>query len=230
MEVPDLGPYKDKDWTVQQKGHGAMIDRMDRDIGRIMARLAELSIDRNTLVFFTSDNGPHKEGGYRPEFFKCSGPLRGLKRDLYEGGIRVPTVARWPEHILAGTTSREPLAFWDVLPTLAQIANAKPPGNLDGISFLPTLLGKQQKSHDYLYWEFHEKGYKQAVRQGNYKAVLNNFGKLELYDLEADLGEHNDIAGRHANIVARMETIMKSARTDSKEWPIKHGARTRPKP
>jgi arylsulfatase A-like enzyme len=207
-----------------------MIDRMDRDIGRIISRLAELGIDRNTLVFFTSDNGAHREGGYKPEFFNCSGPLRGIKRDLYEGGIRVPMVVRWPERIRAGTTSSEPLAFWDVLPTLAQIANVESPAKLDGISFLPTLLGNEQTSHDYLYWEFHEKGYKQAVRQGNYKAVLNNFGKLELYDLKTDLGERSDIADRHADIVARMESIMKSARTDSKEWPIKLRAQTRPKP
>lgn len=221
MEVPDFGPYKNKNWTEPEKGHAAMIDRMDGDVGRIMKQLSTLAIDKNTLMFFTSDNGPHKEGGYKPEFFNCSGPLRGTKRDLYEGGIRVPMVARWPAHIKAGTVSRQPLAFWDVLPTLADLAQVKAPAKLDGISFLPTLLDKEQKPHDYLYWEFHEKGFAHAVRRGNYKAVRKRFGKTELYDLKEDLGEKKNIADEHPDVTARMEAIMESAHTPSKEWPMK---------
>lgn len=222
MEVPDYGPYASKEgWTNPQKGHAAMIDRMDGDIGRIMRQLANLGIDKNTLVFFASDNGPHKEGGYQPEFFNCSGPLRGIKRDLYEGGIRVPMIARWPGHIQAGTVSHHAGAFWDVLPTLAEVIGAKPPTDLDGLSFAPTLRGKDQKPHDYLYWEFHEGGFAQAVLLGDWKAVRKNNGPIELYDLKTDLGETKDIAANHADVVARIESILKSARTENEHWPVK---------
>jgi arylsulfatase A-like enzyme len=220
MEVPDYGPYDSRDWTVNQKGHAAMIDRMDRDIGLLMAKLDELGIGDNTLVMFTSDNGPHREGGYDPDFFDSSGPLRGIKRDLYEGGIRVPTVARWPARIKPGQVNREPLAFWDVLPTLTEIAGASPP-DTDGISFLPALLGKEQKSHEYLYWEFHEGTFAQAVRMGRYKGLRKNMGPLELYDLESDIGEQRNVAHRHPGIVDRTEKIMAAARTDSEHWPVR---------
>lgn len=221
MEVPDYGSYADRDWSVGQKGHAAMMERMDRDVGRIMAKLDELGIDRNTLVIFTSDNGPHREGGYDPDFFDSSGPLRGIKRDLYEGGIRVPTVARWPAVIEPGRVNSEPLAFWDVLPTLAELGGVTPPRDIDGISFVPALLGKAQKSHDYLYWEFHERGLAQAVRMGRYKGIRKNMGSVELYDLENDLGEQQNLADRHPNVVARIEKIMAEAHTESEPWPVK---------
>jgi arylsulfatase A-like enzyme len=223
MEVPDFGPYADKDWTEGQKGHAAMIHRMDSDIGHVMKRLAELGIDKNTLVMFSTDNGPHKEGGYDPEFFDGNGPLRGIKRDLHEGGIRVPTIARWPGRIQPDVSSL-PLAFWDVLPTMAAIAGVEPPKDIDGISFLPTLLGKDQTGHDYLYWEFHESGFWQAVRLGTYKGVRKNRGPMELYDLQADIGEQKNIAGEHADIVGRMEKLMDASRVDSEHWPLKSPA------
>ena len=225
MEVPDFGPYADKDWQAPQKGHAAMITRMDGDIGKIMAKLKELGIDDDTYVLFSSDNGPHREGGADPAFFKSSGPLRGYKRALYEGGIRVPTIARWPGKIEAGSKSDHLSAFWDFLPTCCDIAGVKTPDGLDGISMLPTLLGKpkKQKKHEYLYWEFHEQGKRQAVRIGWWKGIRQNVAKnpdgpIELYNLKSDLGEKNNIAQRHPEIVARIVKIMKAARTPSENW------------
>lgn len=221
MEVPDYGPYVDKPWPKQQKGHAAMITRMDRDIGKLMALLEKLGIDDNTVVVFTSDNGPHREGGAKPDFFDCNGPLKGIKRDLYEGGIRVPTMARWPSRIKPGSVSDHAWAFWDFLPTAAELAGAKSPTGIDGISIAPTLLGKTQKKPEYLYWEFHERGFTQAVRMGNYKAVRKGTKRaVELYDLSTDIGETRDIAKKHPDVVAKIESILDTARTDSKEFPI----------
>jgi len=225
MEVPDFGPYADKDWADPQKGHAAMITRMDGDIGRLMAKLKELDIDEDTFVLFSSDNGPHKEGGADPEFFKSSGPLRGYKRALYEGGIRVPTIARWPGKIEPASQSDHISAFWDFLPTCCDIAGAKTPKQIDGISFLPTLLGRpeKQKRHEYMYWEFHEQGKKQAVRWGKWKGVRLNVAKnpngpIELYNLKTDLGEQNNVASDNPEIVAKIAAYMKSARTPSPHW------------
>lgn len=220
MEVPDYGCYADRDdWNVGQKGHAAMIDRMDRDIGRLMALLADLKIDENTVVMFSSDNGPHKEGGYDPEFFDSNGPLRGIKRDLYEGGIRVPMIVRWPGRIRPGRVANHAGAFWDVLPTVAEIMSEPPPADIDGISFLPTLLERTQPRHKYLYWEFHEGPMAQAVRMGDWKAVRKGRGPVELYDLSRDLGEQNDVAADHPELVSQAEETMRSARTDNPHWP-----------
>jgi arylsulfatase A-like enzyme len=227
MEVPAYGPYADKDWPRPQKGHAAMITRMDGDVGRLMAKLEELGLDENTFVFFSSDNGPHKEGGADPAFFNSSGPLRGYKRALYEGGIRVPTIARWPGKIKPGSVTDHISAFWDFLPTCCDLAGIDTPQDTDGISMLPTLLGRaaEQKDHEYLYWEFHEQGKKQAVRMGNWKGVRLNVAKnpdgpIELYYLKTDIGEQNNIADQHPQIVARIEDIMASARTPSEHWPL----------
>ena len=196
MEVPDYGSYADKDWPNPEKGFAAMIERLDGDVGRILDKLHERGIDENTIVFFTSDNGPHREGGHDPDFFQSRGPLRGIKRDLYEGGIRVPTLARWPGEIEPGQVSDQTWAFWDVLPTLAELGGAAAPSDIDGISMVPALLGKPQEQHEYLYWEFHERGFRQAIRMGDWKGVrLANGAKIELYDLAKDLGEKNNIAG-----------------------------------
>jgi len=226
MEVPDYGIYKDKTWPDPKKGHAAMITRMDRDIGRLFAKLKELGLDENTIVFFSSDNGPHKEGGADPRFFNSSGPLHGYKRDLYEGGIRVPMLARWPGKIKAGAVSDHISAFWDFLPTACELADTGPPAKIDGISMLPTLLGQpqEQRKHDFLYWEFHERGGKQALRMGDIKAVRLNLHKspdapLELYNLEDDIAEQNNIASEHPGIVAKMETVLRTARTGSPIWP-----------
>ncbi|HUW18840.1 MAG TPA: sulfatase-like hydrolase/transferase [Sedimentisphaerales bacterium] len=227
MEVPDYGIYKDKDWPEPQKGQAAMITRMDRDIGTLLAKLKGLGIDDNTLVMFSSDNGPHKEGGVDPAFFNSRGPLRGCKRDLYEGGIRVPLIARWPRKIESGSVTDHISAFWDFLPTAVELAGAKAPDKIDGISMVPTLLGKpnKQKKHEYLYWEFHERGGKQAVRMGDWKAVRLNVhkdpnGPLELYDLTNDIGEKQNVAAEHRDVIAKIEAYLKTARTDSANWPL----------
>jgi arylsulfatase A-like enzyme len=225
MEVPDYGPYADKDWPQPEKGRAAMITRLDRGVGRLLQKLKDLGLDRNTLVFFTSDNGPHREGGSNPEFFHSSGPLRGVKRDLYEGGIRVPLLARWPGRIEAGAATDLVSAFWDFLPTLAELAGVPCPANTDGISLLPTLLGRPepQRKHEFLYWEFHEGGSIQAVRMGRWKAV-RPFGKpLELYDLQTDLRETHNVAGNHPDLVAPIEKYLTTARTESRFWPLKGG-------
>jgi len=223
MQVPTDSPYGGEPWPQPEKNKAAMITRMDADIGRLMQKLKELGIDGNTAVFFTSDNGPHKEGGVDPKFFESSGPFRGLKRDLTEGGIRVPMLARWPGKISAGTASDQVWALWDVLPTLAELARTKPPANLDGISMLPTLLGRPQTNqHSYLYWEFHEKGFRQGVRMGNWKAIRGGVdGPMELYNLKTDFAEKENVAAQHPEVVAKMEEKLKAARTESSRWPAK---------
>ncbi len=223
MEVPSDQPYSSEPWPQVEKNKAAMITRLDRDVGALMKYLKQLDIDEDTVVFFSSDNGPHKEGGVDPKFFDSSGPLRGIKRDMYEGGIRVPMIVRWPGKIKAGTVSEQVWAFWDFLPTAAAIAGVKPPDNIDGISMLPTLFGqKQTNQHDFLYWEFHEKGSKQAVRMGDWKAVrLAPDKPLELYNLKEDLGETKDIAQQHPEVVGRIEEYLKTARTESQRWPIR---------
>jgi arylsulfatase A-like enzyme len=200
---------------------------MDRDVGRLFDKLCRLGIDDNTIVFFSSDNGPHKEGGAKPEFFDSNGPLRGIKRDLYEGGIRMPLIVRWPGRIKAGSVSDHISAFWDFLPTAVELAGAKPPPNIDGISMLPTLLGQphRQKEHKYLYWEFHEQGKKQAVRMGDYKGVRLNVsrdpsGPIELYNLRNDIAEKHNVAHKHAKVVTRIERYLRTARTRSEEFPL----------
>ena len=200
----------------------AMITRMDRDIGRLADLLRERGIERDTLVMFISDNGPHQEGGADPQFFKSSGGLRGIKRDLYEGGIRVPMIARWPGVIPAGRVSDHVWGHVDVLPTLADIAGAKIPAGLDGVSMARALRGEAQPTHEFMYWEFHERGFQQAVRMGKWKAVrLKKDAPLELFDLAADPREERDVAATHPDIVAKIEAYLRTARTESARWPVK---------
>jgi arylsulfatase A-like enzyme len=226
MEVPNDKPYSDENWPQAEKNKAAMITRMDADVGALLQQLRKVGIETNTIVFFTSDNGPHKEGGVDPKFFDSSGPLRGIKRDMYEGGIRVPMIVWWPGRIRPGTVSEQVWAFWDFLPTAAEIAGVKPPANIDGISMLPTLLGKQQTNqHEFLYWEFHEKGTKQAVRMGDWKAIRPAPDKpLELYNLKSDISETVDVADSHPDVTAKIENYLKTARTESQRWPIKSPA------
>jgi arylsulfatase A-like enzyme len=217
-EIPSTDPYSEMPWTENEKVHAAMVTRMDSDVGRITALLEELEIDQNTLVFFCSDNGAANRWKRR---FDSSGSLRGKKRDMYEGGIRTPMITHWPGHIKAGTESDLPWYFADVLPTLADLANVDPPAEIDGVSVLPTILGKQQKlDKRFLYWEFFEKGFQQAVRWGDWKTVTRKPGqKMELYDLANDIGETEDVASQHPDVVARIEAYLKTARTESKEFP-----------
>lgn len=197
----------------------AMVTRMDRDVGRILDRIRELGLDEKTLVLFTSDNGPHREGGADPEFFNSRGPLRGIKRDLTEGGIREPMIARWPGIVAAGSTTDLACANWDFLPTAAELAGARAPEGIDGMSIVPTLRGRRQAPHEYLYWEFFERGFDQAIRVGDWKGIRNGLeAPLELYDLARDLGERENVADRNPEFVAKLEALMKSARTDSARW------------
>jgi arylsulfatase A-like enzyme len=221
MQVPTDAPYSKQSWPQVEKNKAAMITRLDDDVGNLMKRLKEMKLDENTIVFFTSDNGPHKEGGVDPTFFKSSGPLRGIKRDLYEGGIRVPMIVRWPGVIKPGQVSDQVWAFWDVLPMLAELVHAKVPEHLDGISTLPAILGQPQTNqHAFLYWEFHERGFQQAVRMGDWKAVRLDPGKpLELYDLSRDLGEKNNVADQNPEVIAKIEAYLQTARTASEKWP-----------
>ncbi len=201
----------------------AMVEHLDTGIGQVLHLLKKLGIDDNTLVIFTSDNGPHREGGHNPDFWNSNGPLKGIKRDLYEGGIRAPFLARWPGKVKAGTTSQHISAFWDMLPTFCDMAKIQTPKDIDGISMLPTLLGKKQKKHRYLYWEFTERGGKQAIRQGKFKAVKLNVSKnpdadIELYDLSNDLGETTNIADKHPRKIKAMKRLFIKARTDSETF------------
>ena len=218
-DEPSLG-YRSQ--PTPHAAFAATVTRMDRDVGRIVELLRTRGVDQKTLVIFTSDNGPHQEGGGDPEFFKSSGGLRGIKRDLYEGGIRVPMVASWPGTIAPGTSTTYAAAHWDLFPTFAELADAPIPAGLDGKSIVPLLKGKPLTPHDFLYWEFHERGFQQAVRMGNWKAVrLAKDKPLELYNLADDPTEYTDVAAKQPAIVAQIEKYLKTARTESPNFPIK---------
>ena len=211
-------------------GYAAMITHMDKGIGQIMALLEELNIEDNTLIIFTSDNGPtyNRIGGSDSEFFESAGEFRGLKGSVYEGGIRVPFVARWPGKIKPGIINDHICAFQDILPTLSEVAGVSDnnPDDIDGISFAPTLLDNyKQEEHEYLYMEFASYGGQQMVRMGDWKAVRQNMFKdslqIELYNLSDDIGEQNDISEQHPDIVEQIREIMKETRIPSKEFPFK---------
>ena len=197
----------------------AMVTVLDDYVGAVLDALEEQGLAENTLVIFTSDNGPHGEGGHQPRFFDSSGPLRGMKRDLYEGGVRVPMIAAWPGRIAPGTTTDHVSAFWDVLPTAAAVAGVDAPAGTDGVSMLPTLLGEPgQVEHDYLYWEFPRRGGRVALRRGDWKLVRYNVNKKkpglpELYHLATDLSETRNVAADHPERVAEMTELMRAART-----------------
>jgi arylsulfatase A-like enzyme len=216
------GPYGSSEHP--KADFASMITRLDAYVGEVLDVLKELGLDRNTLVVFTSDNGPHVEGGADPDFFNSYGPLRGVKRDMYEGGIRVPFIARYPKKIKACVSSDHVAAFWDVMPTLAELTKTQAAVNTDGISFLPSLFGKSgQKQHDYLYWEFHEQGGKIAVRKDNWKAIWLNVGypekaSVELYDLSTDLHEDHNLAAQHPEIIFELNEIRKESHTPSEVW------------
>lgn len=206
----------------------AMITRLDRDIGRMLDLLDELKLSENTLVIFTSDNGPITAGGQDPAFFNSAGPLRGLKFTLYEGGIRVPFIARWPGKIARGTVSPLISDFADMFPTFAELAGAKAPLRLDGVSILPTLLGRsaEQQPRSHHYWEAAPQ---QAVRQGDWKAYRATQDRpLELYNLANDIGETKNLADRHPDIVAKLDALMSRSRTDSPDFPLEKSARKQP--
>ena len=240
---PYLGLWEEVPFT-REKGYGytphqtpraayaAMISRLDKDVGRIMAQLEKLGLDDNTLVMFSSDNGTtHLDQEVDYEFFESVGPLRGLKGSLYEGGIRVPMIARWKGKIQPSTVTDLPSAFCDVMPTLAEVVGVSTPEGIDGISFLPTLLGQpdKQKEHEFLYWEFGGYGGQQAIRMGDWKAVRQNMLKknnpdplkIELYNLAEDIGEQNDLAAKEPDVVERARILMAKEHVPSEVFPLR---------
>ena len=235
-------PLNDGDYTPHPKpraARAAMITTLDADVGRIVDRLDRLGLARSTLILFTSDNGPAPEGGQDVAFFNASGGLRGIKRDLYEGGIRVPMIAWWPGVIDGGRRTDHLSAFWDVLPTLADLAGAATPDGVDGLSFAPLLTGRgDQAEHDFLYWEFHgdTPHPAQAVRQGKWKAVrpqprgYDPTAPIELYHLATDPGERRDVAGQHPDVVARMRQLLDGARAPSPHAGFNFDPEDRPRP
>ena len=232
MEVPSDHPYSRERWRQQEKNYAAMVTLLDTDVGKIRALLKELALDTDTVVFFTSDNGPQgpDEGGFNPNFFASHGVFRGIKRQLYDGGLREPMIACWPGKIRAGQISQQVWAGWDILPTFAALAGVKSQAGIDGISVLPALLGQGIKGHEYLYWEFHEGEYAQAVRLGRWKAVRKAKRATELYDLQTDVAERHDLAAAHPGVVRRVEKIMKTEHTESEFWPVSQAARLQPLP
>jgi len=220
-QVPDLGPYANEPWPEEMKKYAAMITRLDGDVGRLLALLKELGIDGRTLVIFTSDNGAANKAVL--DLFQSNGPLRGTKRTMYEGGIREPAIARWPGTIKPGTVSQTPWAFYDFLPTAAELIGRPLPAGVktDGISIVPALLGGTMPKREYLYWELHEPRFMQAVRMGDWKGI--RYGSLtapvELYDLAKDPQEKQNVAAGHPEVVSRIASLMKAAHVEAPRFP-----------
>lgn len=221
--LPELS-YEEDYYRAQPEGHAAfaaMVTTLDDYVGEVVAELEELGVADNTLIIFTSDNGAHEEGGADPEYFDSNSVYKGFKRDLYDGGVHVPMIAVWPGKIKAGSVNDHLSAFWDVLPTMADLVNQPLPLKVDGVSFLPTMIGAPgQKEHAYLYWEFSMKGGRKAIRKGNwkgvrYKAVKNPTSTLELYDLSKDPGETTNLAAQYPEVVAELDGLIKNARVES---------------
>lgn len=225
-EVPDLGAYAGKPWPDSARRHAAMVTRMDRDVGDLIAHLKKLGLDDKTLILFSSDNGPHREGGpnYDPAFFTPSGPFSGLKRSLTDGGIRVPFLARWPGAVKAGVVSDHVGYFGDLMATWCELGAAKAPAKLNSISIAPTLLGRgTQRRHDFLYWEFYEQGVSQAVLlDGRWKALRLRTPQapIQLFDLRTDPAEKTNVAAANPQLVARADRIMRTERVDNDQWKL----------
>jgi len=220
--VPDLGIYANRDWTNQNKGQAAMIAYLDDMVGQVVQRLEAHNLTDDTVIFFTSDNGPHCEAGNDVAFFNANGPITGIKRAVYDGGIRVPMIVQWPDHVKAGTTTNLVCGAVDFMATAADIAGVKLETKTNGISFLPTLLGKadQQQRHRHLYWEFYEQGSKQALRMGQWKAVRRPLGTgpIELYDLSKDIAEENDLAKQRPDLIVAIEKLLTEAHVPAERW------------
>ena len=227
-ETPYLGNKSYLPHPAPRAGYAGMISRMDRNIGKLLATVNQLGLEQNTLVIFSSDNGPTFNGGSDSEFFESAGPLRGLKVSLHEGGIRVPMIATWPGKIKAGTTSNLVSGFQDVLPTLTELTGASTPAEIDGISLLPTLLDSgEQQQHDYLYWEL---GNQQSVRSGPWKlyrhADKNGEIRADLFNLDEDLGQKKNLAKEEPEQLQKMVQLARQARVPSPEFPSRFDEET----
>ncbi|UCH66056.1 MAG: arylsulfatase [Ignavibacterium sp.] len=226
FDAPDFGPYVNKEWPNEEKTYAAMIHHLDLSVGRVMESLERLNLDEKTIVFFSSDNGPRSEGTDLQtrviNFFNSNGNLRGYKRDLYEGGIRVPMIVRWPGKISKSKTNDAVCYFADFLPTAADLASTKPPDNIDGISMWPSLINNSNEMNDrFLYWEYFGRGFQQAVRWKNWKAIrFKPEEPLLLFDLSQDLYEENNVANKHSEIIEQIEDYLQTARTESPNWPL----------
>lgn len=224
MEVPSYGQYVDKEWPNPEKGFAQMMTLIDNTVGEVEEKLVELGIAENTMIVFVSDNGPHNEGGHDADFFDSNGKFRGYKRDLYEGGIRVPLIVKWPGKIEPNSVANNAVATWDFLPTFADIVAFEKPKNVDGVSFLPTLLGNtdNQEKHEYLYWEFYELGGRQAIRVGDWKYVKLNVRDAstpvvkELYNLSEDPMESHNIIANNEEKAAELEALLGQAHVEHK--------------
>ena len=227
MEVPDIGEFADKDWPDPEKGFAAMIKNIDRDVGQIIDLIKELKLAADTLIIFTSDNGPHQEGGHKANFFNSSGPFRGIKRDLNEGGIRVPTIAWWPGTIKSNSINDHQWYFGDFMSTFAEVAKIKAPENIDSDSFLSTLKGnpknKKWSRKNHIYWEFLERGSAQAVRFGKWKAIRKPMftGPIQLYDLSFDHEEKKDHAKRRPDLVKHAKNLLDQSHEPDSNWEIR---------
>jgi arylsulfatase A-like enzyme len=222
--VPNFGPYKEKAWPAAEKGFAAVMSHLDDSVGRVMEALRVRNLDRNTLVIFTSDNGPALDGGHTPDFFHSRNLLRGRKGSLFEGGIRVPSVARWSGTVPADMVTDAPWAFWDFLPTAAELAGSDVCPRTDGRSILPLLRGERDRSERFFYWEQTDGGvFQQAMRIGKWKTLrLTGPGsKVALYDLSADAGEKVDQAGKHPEVVRQAEALFQKAHVESEEYPTR---------
>jgi len=226
-EIPDQGAYAKQNWPDPDKGQAAMVARLDRDTGRLLDKLRALGIAENTLVLFASDNGPHMESGNDPLRFNPAGPLRGMKRDMYEGGIRVPLLAWWPGTVRPGQVSDHVGYFGDLMATACSLAQVETPPGADSVSFAPTLTQKgAQQEHEYLYWEFYEGVSAQAVRMGKWKGIRKPMfsAPVELYDLSLDPGEKYNVARGHRDVVKQIEAIMARAHAPHPNWKLPRAA------
>lgn len=226
--IPSDAPYSNREWPQVERNYAAMVTRLDQDVGRLIARLDEVGVRENTLILFTSDNGPSAESIHDTTFFRSAGPLRGHKRLLYEGGVRVPLIANWPGVVPAGRVNATVCGGWDLLPTFAELAGQPVPAQVDGLSLASVLRGQPLgRTREYLYWDYgHARSvFMQAVRVGDWKAVRNGLDRpIELYDLAADPGETRDVAAQHPAVVGRLRDQMAKAYVPSPDYPIASGS------
>jgi arylsulfatase A-like enzyme len=222
-EVPDYGVYASEPWPNPDKGQAAMITRLDAHVGRFLKQLDALGLSKNTIVVFTSDNGPHNESNHDLTRFQPSGPFAGIKRSLTDGGIRVPFLVRWKGTVPEGKTSAHVGSFADWFATAAQLAGAETQVPAESLSFVPELLGNSQRKHEFLYWEFHEKSFIQAaLYHGRWKGLRSGAedGPVALFDQQNDPAEKTNVAGSHPDIAAKISEYLNTARSDSPDWPV----------